>query len=108
MNGLGNKIRILRYKKGWSQEMFAQKLGISMFVLTQIENDEVDLFYSTLLKISTLLNVPLVALFSSEHEFVSMPESEVETIRNKIEEYKKYADQLQEKYDEMLKKKDSQ
>lgn len=94
MNGLGNKIRILRYKKGWSQEIVAQKLGISITVLSQIENDEVDLFYNLLTKISEIFNIPIFVLLSVNNtDFVIQP-TELEKIEAKILEHDQYIDEL--------------
>jgi transcriptional regulator with XRE-family HTH domain len=95
MNGLGNKIRILRYKKGWSQEIVAQKLGVSITVLSQIENDEVDLFYNLLTKISEIFNIPVFVLLSVNNtDFVIEP-TELEEIEAKIQEHEIYIDELQ-------------
>lgn len=95
MEGLGNKIRILRYKKGWSQEIVAQKLGISITVLSQIENDEVDLYYKLLTEIASLFNIPLFILLSVENtDFVIQP-TELEQIEGKVREYDEYIDELE-------------
>jgi transcriptional regulator with XRE-family HTH domain len=94
MDGLGNKIRILRYKKGWSQEIVAQKLGISITVLSQIENDEVDMFYKLLTKIALLFNIPLFLLLSVENtDFVIQP-TELEQIETKVREHDQYIEEL--------------
>lgn len=94
MNGLGNKIRILRYKKGWSQEIVAQKLGVSITILSQIENDEVDLFYNLLTKISEIFNIPIFVLLSVNNtDFVIQP-TDLELIEAKIQEHDQYIDEL--------------
>lgn len=95
MDGLGSKIRILRYKKGWSQEIVAQKLGISITFLSQIENDEVDLYYKLLTKIAVLFNIPLFLLLSVDNtDFVIQP-TELEKIEAKVHEYDEYINELE-------------
>lgn len=98
MDGLGNKIRILRYRKGWSQEMLAQKLGISIFVLSQIENDEVDLFYNLVVKISDLFNIPLAVLLAVDNDEVRIAPTEEENLESQIKSYNDYIIELKEKY----------
>lgn len=97
MNGLGNKIRILRYRKGWSQEMLAQKLGISIFVLSQIESDDIDLYYLTIVKLSELLNAPISVLLATGKS-VKIELTEKERIEKQILEYHDYLHELKEKY----------
>lgn len=95
MEGLGEKIRILRYRKGWSQEILAQKLGVSIFVLSQIENDKVDLYYELLVKVSQLFNVPVFVLLSFEKDVDVMP-TELERIEQEIGRYDNYIVDLKE------------
>src|SRR4051794_36204471 len=101
MDGLGNKIRILRYRKGWSQEMLAQKLGISIFVLSQIESDEVDLFYNLIVKIGELFNVPLSVLLAVDNDEVKIEPTEQEKLESQIKAYQDYIVELKEKYKEL-------
>lgn len=101
MDGLGNKIRILRYRKGWSQEMLAQKLGISIFVLSQIENDEIDLFYNLIVKIGELFNVPLSVLLAVDNDEVKIEPTEQEKLELQIKAYQDYILELKEKYKEL-------
>lgn len=96
MDGLGNKIRILRYKKGWSQENVAQKLDISISVLSQIENDEIDIYYNLLSKIASLFNVPVFVLLSVENsDFVIQP-TQLEKVESQIREHDQYITELKE------------
>ena len=95
MKGLGDKIRILRYKKGWSQEILAQKLGVSIFVLSQIENDKVDLYYVLLVKMAQLFNVPVYALLSIDNN-VELKPTELEQLEQQISQYDDYIVDLRE------------
>lgn len=101
MNGLGNKIRILRYKKGWSQEIVAQKLDISITFLAQIENDEVDIYYKLLTKIASLYNIPVFILLSVDNtDFVIQP-TELEKVNAQVHEYDLYILELKEQLNKM-------
>ena len=101
MNGLGNKIRILRYKKGWSQEIVAQKLDISITFLTQIENDEIDLFYKLLTKIAALYDIPVFVLLSVDNtDFVIQP-TELERVMNQVHEHDEYIVRLKDQLKNM-------
>lgn len=101
MNGLGNKIRVLRYKKGWSQESVAQKLGISITILTQIENDEVDLYYNLLTKIASLYGIPVFILLSVDNtDFVIQP-TELEKVEAQVRQHDAYILELQEQLKNM-------
>lgn len=101
MNGLGNKIRILRYKKGWSQEIVAQKLDISITFLTQIENDEIDLFYKLLTKIASLYDIPVFVLLSVDNtDFVIQP-TELEKVTAKVHEHDEYIVRLKDQLKNM-------
>lgn len=101
MDGLGNKIRILRYREGWSQEMLAQKLDISIFILTQIENDEVDLFYNMIVKIGSIFEVPLSVLLAVDNDEMKIEPTEEEKLELQIKEYNDYLIDLKEKYKEL-------
>lgn len=59
----GQRLTALRKKEGWSQELVADKLGISQQGYSRYENDVVtDVPLSKLSAFSTLFNVPLEEL----------------------------------------------
>lgn len=101
MNGLGNKIRILRYKKGWSQEIVAQKLDISITFLNQIENDEIDLFYRLLTKIAALYEIPVFVLLAVDNTDFVMEPTELEKVEAKVREHDEYIVALKEQIKNM-------
>lgn len=101
MNGLGNKIRILRYKKGWSQEIVAQKLDISITFLNQIENDEIDLFYKLLTKIASLYDIPVFVLLAADNTDFVMEPTELEKVEAKVREHDVYILTLKEQIENM-------
>ncbi|HEY6251061.1 MAG TPA: helix-turn-helix transcriptional regulator [Candidatus Angelobacter sp.] len=62
---LGERIRHLRGKKGWSQEDFAHRAGLGRSFAGAIERGERDVRIRTLCKIAAVLHVDLPALFRS-------------------------------------------
>jgi len=63
---LHEKIKILRHKKGWSQEQTAHQLGISVNGYGNIERGETDIPLSRLKKIAEVFDVDLAELFCSK------------------------------------------
>lgn len=61
---LGNEIRALRIARGWSQQEFAEQLGLPMFAFSKIESEPAELSISQLLEIAQLLNIPPSRLMS--------------------------------------------
>jgi transcriptional regulator with XRE-family HTH domain len=59
---IGNRVRELRSKHGWSQEAFADMCGIHRGHMGQVERGEKDLAISTLAKISKGLGITVSAL----------------------------------------------
>lgn len=61
-----HRIKELIKEKGFTQQEFAEKLGISRVGLTQLVNGKPS--YPTLEKIAEALNVPMWQLFASPEE----------------------------------------
>lgn len=59
---IGNRIRALRSKRGWSQEEFADRCGIHRGHMGQIERGEKDVSASTLVKVGKGLGMTVSAL----------------------------------------------
>ena len=60
---LGQRIRSLRGKKGWSQEDFAYHAGLGRSFAGAIERGEKDIRIRTLCKITSILDIKLSQLF---------------------------------------------
>ena len=60
---LGQRIRALRSKKGWSQEDFAHRAGLGRSFAGSIERGEKDIRIRTLCKIADVLRIDLSYLF---------------------------------------------
>ena len=59
---IGKTIRRLRMEQGYTQQGFAQKLGISTSYLNLVEHDQRNVTASLLFKLTDILNVDLAAL----------------------------------------------
>lgn len=59
---LGQRIKELREAKGWSQDTFAQMVGMNRAYPNKIENAKVDVRYTTLLRIAHALGVQVSSL----------------------------------------------
>lgn len=93
---IGKTIRRLRMEQGFTQQGFAQKLGISTSYLNLVEHDQRNVTASLLFKLTDLLKVDLAALSGTqEREFevllreafadpalsgTSVPEGEIKTL----------------------------
>lgn len=93
---IGKTIRRLRMEQGFTQQGFAQKLGISTSYLNLVEHDQRNVTASLLFKLTDLLKVDLAALSGTqEREFEvllreafsdpglsgeTVPESEIKTL----------------------------
>lgn len=100
MKEIGNKIRILRYKKGWSQEILAQKIGVSIYILSQIEGGEIDLQYGLLCKTAALFEIPISSLLATGNK-ADTKSSDLEQINDEIKQHEKYLIELQSQYDRL-------
>jgi transcriptional regulator with XRE-family HTH domain len=59
---LGERIRDLRDKKGWSQEAMAKAAAMNAGHLDEIERGEIDSSLETLVRIATAFNITLSEL----------------------------------------------
>lgn len=60
---ISEKIRAIRQAKGWSQEMMAEKLGMSVNGYAHIERGETDVQISRLKQIADTFGIELIHLF---------------------------------------------
>lgn len=98
MNKVGEKIRLLRHQKGWSQQDVAKKLGISIPAFSKIETGITDLNLSRLIQIAKLFNFTAVQLLSfSETDDVNNYVDGITSIQQKLKEREEEIIQLQKK-----------
>ena len=63
LKALGQRIRELRSKRGYSQEAFADICGVHRTFMGTIERGESNLSFQNIFKVATNLGVPLSELF---------------------------------------------
>jgi transcriptional regulator with XRE-family HTH domain len=61
---LGNRVRQLRLKRGYSQEQFADQCGVHRTFMGTIERGETNLSFQNLAKVASSLNLTLSTLLS--------------------------------------------
>lgn len=66
---VGQRIRSLRKKRGLTLQQFSGKAGVSTSHLSQIENARANTNLTTLQRIASTLQIPLVDLFTDQEAF---------------------------------------
>lgn len=91
---LGRNIRDLRKQKGWTQEYLAEKSGISVPFMTQIELGKKSASLEVVESISYALNVPYSRLFKDDNPSTRLrfEEQLISDITNLIHEKMKELD----------------
>ncbi|MDR2270614.1 MAG: helix-turn-helix domain-containing protein [Sphingobacterium sp.] len=98
MNTLGEKIRLLRRQKGWSQQDAAKRLDISIPAFSKIETGFTDVNISRINQISKLFNLTAVQLLSSsDTEEIKECVNEIDTITQKLQQRDDEIIELQKK-----------
>ena len=96
---LGKRIQKLRKSKGFSQEKFAEAIGIATTSLSYIETGNGFLTSDTLEKISKILNVEPYELFLFNDIFASLSnEDMLKYIYEKLDRIKGSPEQLKSVY----------
>jgi transcriptional regulator with XRE-family HTH domain len=62
----GQKLRVLREFRNYSQEYIAEKLGITQNAYSRIENNQTKITAERLEKLATILNIPPMELLSDK------------------------------------------
>ncbi|WP_445710762.1 helix-turn-helix domain-containing protein [Flavobacterium sp.] len=70
MNTIGNKIRLLRESKGFSQESIAQELGITQPSYARLEKQDERISITRLIQIATLLKTTVGDLIGEKAQKV--------------------------------------
>ncbi len=76
MGALGNRIKTRRTDLGWTQDVLAEKAGISKSFLSDIENGKRNISAETLLDVARVLGLSLDYVMKGEPD--TSPEDEVE------------------------------
>ena len=71
MNNIGNKIRVLREQKGYSQESLAQELGLTQPSYARLEKQDERISITRLMQIATILKTTVAELIDEKTKKVS-------------------------------------
>lgn len=67
----GQKLRLLREFRNYSQEYIAEKLGITQHAYSRIENNQTKLSTERLEKLAAILNIPPLEILSDKEPVIS-------------------------------------
>jgi transcriptional regulator with XRE-family HTH domain len=67
----GQKLRLLREFRNYSQEYIAEKLGITQHAYSRIENNQTKITAERLEKLAAILNIPPLELLSDKEPIIS-------------------------------------
>ncbi|MBX3101666.1 MAG: helix-turn-helix transcriptional regulator [Bacteroidetes bacterium] len=70
MNAIGNKIRMVRELRGYSQEYMADRMGISQTSYSRLESEATDLTLSRLDQVANVLEINPMDLLAMEEKFI--------------------------------------
>ncbi|MBX3101572.1 MAG: helix-turn-helix transcriptional regulator [Bacteroidetes bacterium] len=70
MKAIGNKIRVLREVRGFSQEYVADRIGISQAAYSRLENEATDLTLGRLEQIASVLEINPLDLLAMDEKIV--------------------------------------
>jgi transcriptional regulator with XRE-family HTH domain len=76
LKALGQRIRELRLKKGYSQESFADRCGVHRTFMGTVERGEPNLSFSNLAKVADALDMTLSEVLSGIEKRVARLESQ--------------------------------
>jgi transcriptional regulator with XRE-family HTH domain len=86
METLGKKIRLLRHKKEWTQEIVARQLEISIPAYSKIETDITDINLSRLEQIARLFNTSSAKLLTANEEETQNMNAEMDRLHQNLHE----------------------
>lgn len=87
MNGL--KIKQLREQKNYTQDYVAEKLGVSQNAYSRLENGQIKLSVEKAEKLSTILEVPIWEIISSELPTFQVSHAQNQKVAYNFYEYQK-------------------
>ena len=104
----GQKLRLLREYRNYSQVYIADQLGITQNAYSRIENNQTRLTADRLSKLATILNVPLLELLSEKEPVIqfSEPPSPAPAVPVKDEHWKEMIESTRQLYGQVITSKD--
>ena len=103
----GQKLRLLREYRNYSQVYIADQLGITQNAYSRIENNQTRLTADRLGKLAAILNVPLPELLSEKEPVIQFSESPALTVPSvKDEQWKEMIENTRQLYGQVISSKD--
>ncbi len=103
----GQKLRLLREYRNYSQVYIADKLGITQNAYSRIENNQTRLTADRLGKLAAILNVSLLELLSEKEPVIQFAESPASTVPSvKDEHWKEMIESTRQLYGQVISSKD--
>ena len=97
LESVGGRIKKLRIKRGWSQQILAKSLGISIPAVSKIESGVTDINLSRLEQIANIYHVNVEQLLSSVEQSAADYPFSFEFLQQKLKEREIEINNLQRK-----------
>lgn len=81
---IGQNIRTLRHRNGWSQEDVANRLGISIPAFSKIETGVTDINLSRLEQIADIYEIDVVQILALDSEDIEQTPSTLSILQKKL------------------------
>ena len=102
----GQKLRLLREYRNYSQVYVADQLGITQNAYSRIENNQTRLTADRLEKLAIILNVSLLELLSEKEPVIQFSETVVPPATVKDEHWKEMIESTRQLYGQVISGKD--
>ncbi len=102
----GQKLRLLREYRNYSQVYIADQLGITQNAYSRIENNQTRLTADRLEKLAAVLKVPLLELLSEKEPVIQFAESPSPSSAEKEEHFKEMIENTRQLYGQVICSKD--
>jgi len=101
---IGNKLRLLREFRNYSQEYVAKKLGITQNTYSRVENNQTKITTERLFRIAQILNIPVTELVSGDdlviHSRNALPDNHQATLEQQL--FKELRENTRQFYQEII------
>ena len=104
---MGQKLRLFREFRNYSQEYIAEKLGITQTAYSRIENNQTKMTAERLGQIADILHVPVSELLSDTEPILQCNNSSFQyQLSSQEEHWKELSDNMKQRYENMISSKD--
>lgn len=103
----GQKLRLFREFRNYSQEYIAEKLGITQTSYSRIENNRTKLTAERLGQLAAILNVPTTDLLSDDEPVIQCNDSSFHHLMlTQKDEWNELLDNMRQHYEQLISRKD--